>query len=166
MGLIKIEADLVSRIDPLRSPNRIEMDWPIRFDLCRSSSSCVVWITKATKNRNQNAFTVSLLNFQEMHLQSFNLSMTFYDKFCSPYPNVDFLLGRAPCQAKQCKLRKLSNRMGYTYLCTYVYSKHTEMQTRLNESQPCTSFARTRLISSTGFSISKNLAPMDICSKG
>ena len=32
-----------------------------------------------------------------------------------------------PCQAKRCKLRKLINRMGYTY----VYSKHPEMQTRL-----------------------------------
>ena len=37
------------------------------------------------------------------------------------------LLDRVPCQAKRCKLRKLINRMGYTY----IYSKHNEMQTRL-----------------------------------
>ena len=32
---------------------------------------------------------------------------------------------------KRYNLRKLSNRMGYTYVRTYVYSEHPEMQTRL-----------------------------------
>ena len=41
--------------------------------------------------------------------------------------SAHLLLDRVPCQAKRCKLRKFSDRMGYTY----VYSKHLEMQTRL-----------------------------------
>ena len=37
LGSIKIEVDLVSRIDPLQSPNQIKVDRPIHFDLYRSS---------------------------------------------------------------------------------------------------------------------------------
>ena len=63
------------------------------------------------------------LDFDEI-LSAFepNQTVDFPENF-----NVSLLLDRVPCQAKRCKLRKFSDRMGYTY----VYSKHLEMQTRL-----------------------------------